>query len=299
MGLGHAEAEFLLAEHRFQPIRGEVLIAGRPAAGLTAGRAVQLLTATGTPLRSGHEGGGENRLTNGALLALFSDATVRTLSGPGVTSADVTADLGTPIRAELENRYDVIVTDGFLDGVFDAVLALRNMSRMVKPGGRLVMFERGNSFPDAYIKLTPDWFLDFFAYNRYADAKTYILHYPTLDGKEPFADHGLPIDAYHYDPLVGEFGNMGYQCTHPHTHGYTMNCVVAQKAVDSTHDLSPTQMHYRLNDEVRRPYLTYAIRFQEAVRPLFRRASGAPINGSPTLSQFGTLKPVASWAADE
>jgi len=298
MGLGRAEAEFLFAEHRFQPIQGEVLLAGSAAAGMTATRAAKVLAATDTPTRSG-QGGGENRLANAALLGLFSDAKAVTLSGPGVTSAGLTADFANPIGAALENRYDVILTDGFLDAGFDTVMGLRNLTRMVKPGGRLVLFERGNSFPDAYIKLTPDWFLDFFAYNRFADAKTYILHYPTLDGKQPFADHGLPIDAYYYDPLVGSPGHYGYQCTNPWTLGYTMNCVVAQKAADSTYDLSPTQMHYRLNDEIRQPYVDYALRFRESPRPLFRRGPGAPVNGTLELSRFGTLKPVASWAADE
>jgi SAM-dependent methyltransferase len=309
MALGPAEAEFLFAEHRYQPIRGDLLTIGRQPVSMTARQFLQSLAATGTPIShesraaldrdaTGHLGA-DHAISAKSFFAMFPAATLSTLSGSASAPPDVTHDMNHAVGPELENRFDFIISDSCLDTVFHPVMALRNLTRMAKPGGRIVLFERGNSFPTAYMKFTPDWLLDFFALNQFADAKSYILHYPTLDDKQPFARSGLRIDAYQYDPVVEASGQFGYQCTSPQTLGYTLNVVIAQKAADSTWAASPTQMHYRLNDDARRAYVEAALRFRQSARPLFRRADGKPVSGDPALSRFGTLKPVASWDETE
>ena len=50
MGLGQLEVEFLLNEHRYRPIAGEVLTIGRQAIELTPERTIDLLKSYGIGL---------------------------------------------------------------------------------------------------------------------------------------------------------------------------------------------------------------------------------------------------------
>jgi hypothetical protein len=43
---------------------------------------------------------------------------------------------------------------------------LQNMTEMLAPDGRLFLFASSNSFPTAYVKVSPDWIMDYFAIQR-------------------------------------------------------------------------------------------------------------------------------------
>lgn len=197
-----------------------------------------------------------------------------------------------PIGPELENRFDFILCGSCMDNIFDPATALRNLARLAKPGGRIFLFEWG-CFPTAYMGYTPDWFVDFFAGNNFADCKAYTLYYPMADSRTQYTDSNS-FDLYYYDPIVEHSGQFGYQCSHPRYLKYYINYIIAEKGPNSTWDVSPIQVHYRLDIPTRKPYLDAALRFRESPRPLFRRGD-KPILGDPQLSTYGTLKPVASW----
>jgi SAM-dependent methyltransferase len=309
MGLGPPEAEFLLAEHRYQPIRGTWLTISRQTVGMTPSFAKHLVTQAGVALRpeaqihldkqtTGHSLSGVELISDDSFYALFSDAKFSILDVSDYEGADVLHDMNLPIGAEWENRFDFVLCGSCLDNIFDPVTALQNLARLTKPGGRIFLFEWGNSFPTGYLRFTPDWFLDYFAVNGFADAKAYMLHFPGLDGMERHASDGAVIDVYHYDPLVEQSGQLTYQLPDPQSLRYTMNYVIAEKAADSTWDRFPTQADGRTDAE-RRVYVEAAVKFQKSPRPLFRRGGQRPVIGDPTLSRHGTLKPVASWVVGE
>ena len=309
MGLSQTEAEFLLAEHRYQPITGTLLTISRQTVGMTPDYARRLVTSTGVLVRPeatvslddktlGHPMTGANFISDDSFYALFTAAKLSILDVSDYEGADVIHDMNLPIGPELENRFDFVLCGSCLDNIFDPVTSMRNLARLVKPGGRIFLFEWGNSYATAYLRYTPEWFLDFFAVNDFADAKSYLLHYPNVDGMERFSG-GTIIDMYHYDPLVSEGGAVRYEPSHPQSPCITMNFVVAEKGPDSTWDRTPIQVAHRLTEAEQRPYIEAAARYQQSPRPLFRRTRNRPVGGDATLSRTGTLRSVASWVANE
>jgi len=300
MGLGPFEAEFLLAEHQYKPITGRMLTISRQTVTMTPDKALELLRETNTPVRPeakiaiddktrGHKTTQE-LISDDSFYALFSDAKLSVLDVSDYEGADVIHDMNVPIGPDLEGQFDFVICGSCLDNIFDPVTAMRNLSRLVKPGGRLFSFEWG-AFPTGYLGYSPDWFLDYYAVNRFADCKVYTLQYP---GKEGPSSAAPSFDMYYYDPVVEHSGMIGYQCSNPQYLRYYLSYVIAEKGSDSTWNASPIQMHYRTSDAERKVYVDSALQYKASPRPLFRR-EGRPINGDPELSRFGTLKPVASW----
>ena len=78
-----------------------------------------------------------------------------------------------------------------LDNIFNVATAMQNVSDLLKPGGRCVLMDCSNSFPAAYAMLSPDWFMDFFAYHEYEDARVLVVAVDAVHGR-----------VWRYDPLV-------------------------------------------------------------------------------------------------
>jgi len=62
-----------------------------------------------------------------------------------------------------------------LDNIFNVATAMQKVSDLLKPGGRCVLMNWSNSFPTAYAMLSPDWFMDFFGYHEYEDARVLVV----------------------------------------------------------------------------------------------------------------------------
>lgn len=187
MGLGPFEAAFLLAEHRYRPIRGNFLTISRQTVTLKPDEAYRLLTDNGIPIRSdagvaiddrtrGHKTD-EALIADDSFCAQFTDAKLSVLDVSDYEQADIIHDMNDPIGDELENRFDFVMRGSCLDNIFDPVTAIRNLARLLKPGGRVFLYEWG-CFPTGYLGVTPDWFVDYFAANGFADCKAYLLRYP-------------------------------------------------------------------------------------------------------------------------
>ncbi len=88
--------------------------------------------------------------------------------------AQTIVDLNEPIAPALESSYDFIIDGGTLDNVFNPPQALMNLSRMLKPGGRLLTYNYYANFGATYTNLPHQWYQDYFAINRFAFAQTYF-----------------------------------------------------------------------------------------------------------------------------
>src|SRR5262245_34682707 len=118
MGLGRFNAEMLLAEHRYRPIRGQLLSISRQTVALTPGEARALLEETGTPVRATasridtttkHQLGERNFISDESFYALFSDAQLVVLDVSDYEKADIIHDMNRPIPERLENQFDFAI----------------------------------------------------------------------------------------------------------------------------------------------------------------------------------------------
>jgi SAM-dependent methyltransferase len=191
MGIDGFAARMILHEHRHRPIKGTVLTIGRQSIGLTAEEMDNLLEVTGaTKCRLTYEidkatvGVSRARpyITQESFFGAFTDAKVLSLDVSAYEGADIVCDLQGKIRWRHKGIADFIYNGSCLDNIFDPAAAMRNMSRLLKPDGRVYHYEQGNSHPTAYLKYSADWFMDFYALNEFNDCKVYIADKPNTLG---------------------------------------------------------------------------------------------------------------------
>jgi SAM-dependent methyltransferase len=199
----------LKCEHLHRPIEHELLLIGRQRVEYS-------------------------ELTDVQLFATFSLARVRALDVSPYEGAEIVHDLCKPLPDSLRASADFIFDGSCLDNIHDPTQALRSMSAILRPGGRIMLFEHGTAIQGALVTFSPEWFFDFFAANNYADCQIKLGCFSSIMTEPwvlldwaPFDDAGKPVSA---TPSVGDF----------------VTIVLAEKGHDSTDDISPVQAQYRV-----------------------------------------------------
>ena len=101
--------------------------------------------------------------------------------------ASIIWDLCKPIPDELAETVDFVVGGSTLDNVFDPAQYMRNIARLLRPGGRLFEINIYVDRMRPYVILPPPWYFDFFVVNQFEDCKVYVVEH--ADG--PFT-HSRP-----------------------------------------------------------------------------------------------------------
>lgn len=287
MGLNAISASMLLAEHRYRPITGVFLTIGRQTIGLTAIQCDALLQRYGIEKRPGAEYKIDGQTTGYApenayvsqesFFGAFCDAKVESIDVTNYENADIVHDLQDDLPTEYHGYADFVLNGSCLDNIFDPAAAIKNMSRLLKSGGRIYHFEQGNAHATAYLKYSADWFFDYYAINNFEDCKTYIVDspntvdVPTIGAIPAGLKRRSPFTAvvYNFNPYVETPNGAGYDCSSIEAFSrYEIHCI-AEKKEDSTEDRKPIQKHYRVDPVHRAICLESARRFRDSPRPLF------------------------------
>lgn len=304
MGMHVIQTKLLLSEHRHKPIRGRVLTIGRQSICFSMSILRRLLDDFGIPKRNKtveidsstvHAFKREDWISDRSFWGEFSDAQISALDVTDYEQAEIVHDLSQPLPRELKNSFDFILNGSCLDNIFDPAQAMRSFSGMLRPGGRVFHFEWGNAHPAAYLKYSADWFMDYYAINKFADCKCYILDFPEITGIDHIeellnAPYG---DLWQFDPYVVYSGQVGYECSSVRSQSPYLIFAIAEKGTDSGSDLIPIQKHYRGTRTD--AYLKALKKFRSSLRPVFCDAQSRPVNDKPSISDYPVLKLVASW----
>lgn len=263
-------AWMMLKEHCHRPFSGKLLSIGRQSVSLTTERLRAMIEAEGIAPRSSDTphiddrtrfSAGRGHISDVSMYSMFSDVEYQSMDVSDYEGATIIHDLCDPVPAELENQFDIIINGSCLDNLFDPAMALKNMSRMLKPHGRVLHMERSNRVPNAYIAFSAAWFHDYYAINEFADCKAYLV---------TWSEHQeMPWDIYLYRPLqmqddrevfFGRDNGIDHQ-SHAHL------IVIAERGADSTSDRAPIQFDYR--SRTQQPlYIAAERRFQASSRPI-------------------------------
>jgi SAM-dependent methyltransferase len=188
MGISPYLAELIVREHRYKPLPSVVHTVGRMMVRLDIDRAHALLERCGVapvdvPVEIDQETI-EGRRSADRGMALINDRTffgmlgvkeVRAIDINTYEGANIVLDLCIPIPDHLAGTVEFVVGASTLDNVFDPAQYVRNIARLLRPGGR--MFEL-NVYVDRmrpYVILPPPWYFDFFVVNRFDDSKVYVI----------------------------------------------------------------------------------------------------------------------------
>lgn len=242
MGISSASALPIIRESVRKPFTGRVFVVGRQWMLFDAAEALSLARLGGVDVSridpaslEVDEDTRKNRPGNW----IRDDAFFRILGVPKLESIDVSDyegasvihDLNTPIPDHMEGIADVIVDGSTLDNVFDPACCIRNLSRMLKPGGRLISFVLGSNHLCPYVILTPLWLHDYFVMNRFKSARVTAVLY-----REDGCFNALAVDQIPEAPNWMPNPPNGYM---------TGLVLIAEKAAQSTWNVNPIQHQYR------------------------------------------------------
>jgi SAM-dependent methyltransferase len=291
MGITSQLATLILREHRFRPITGKLLSIGRQTVYLTAEEAAALVeeelgisprvSPSAIALDTSTRGAaGQPLISDVGFYSLFSDAAYRCLDVSAYEGADIVCNLCGNIPAELAESFDFIVNGSCLDNIFDPAAALRNLSRLLRPGGRIIHLERTSRRHFVYVAFALSWFHDYYALNDFEDCQVYLAQW---DGELIFARW----DLFHYQPVRELDGVLIYfgEDTSYFPWRDSLAFVIAERGPVSTSDKSPVQFEYRENVKLEGgrllpqqwpadaadPYLAAAVRFHRSPRPSLLR----------------------------
>jgi hypothetical protein len=254
MGIELNVAGAIVREHAWRAITGTVLLLGRQTMHFTPEAAVDLVRSAKLPLPDGPieidrqtlrsiDG---NFIRDDEFFRLLGVPSVLVLDHSAFEGANLIHDLNRPVPDKLVEIADFIVDGSTLDNVWDAAMTLRNINKMLKSGGRLVSINMGSNHYTPYTIISPQWILDYFVVNDFADCKVYTFVY---------GDSGLSV----FTPDPQWVLHSGDQALNNFASNSVMGVVVlAEKGPNSTIDRVPDQQHYRSAEDM----LTYQEKFQ-------------------------------------
>jgi SAM-dependent methyltransferase len=258
MGMSSYVAELIIREHRYRPLPPVVHTVGRLVVGLDFKHACSLFNACGVDpvnvsVEIDHETIESSRFKKEHGLDLINDRTffgmlgvkeVRAIDINSYEGAEVICDLCVPIPDELADTVDFIVGGSTLDNVFDPAQYIKNIAKLLRPGGRLFEF---NIYVDRYrpyIILPPPWYYDFFVVNEFDDCKVYVIE--SVNG----IDYAFKVLVGHNPEQQVGWGLIDN--FEPSSDALAHIIAFAEKGVRSTCNLSPVQDAWRDAERVKK-----------------------------------------------
>lgn len=292
MAIDYRLAKAILQEHKYKPITGTILLIGRQSVTLTPVQAEELVEAEGLHVRADASRdvdtqtwgvAGRSFITDSAFFSLFSDAKVISLDVSDYEGCAIVADLNQPVDTKYYECADFIFNGSCMDNLFDPASALKNMSRLLKSGGRVMHIEHGSPIQSAYIMYSPAYFFDYYAANHFADCKNYAL----------FFDHILDAwNVFHWEGYAMKDDAWALtEHMHPKWQNI-LNLVIAEKGEESTADATPIQGFYRqVHGTEHDTYFNAFKRFRNSKRPLLKpdvkiKKDGQPLPGYTLLGTW-------------
>lgn len=210
--------------------------------------------------------GAGNRYSDSSLIETLFSVKYSTVDKSPYESANVVLDLSKPIPLEMTNSYDFLYTGGCLDNVFSPSDVLINSSRLLKPNGRVIHYESASRLLGAFSFVTAEWFLSYYAANKFLDCKVYLLS-QTKPGLSRF-DYNVHIFNYSHEFTRTEnFDYFRAACALP---GIQYLLVIAEKGPLSSCDVIPDQLQYLDANSVNWPVTANS--FSLSKRPLLHSA---------------------------
>jgi SAM-dependent methyltransferase len=176
-------------EHRYRPLPKIVHTLGRLVTGFDYDGAVALIRRCGVePVKVVAESDastgegirlGSKTITDTTFFRMLGAEDVHAIDISAYEGAQIVWDLCQPIPDNLEGVADFIVGGSTLDNVFDPAQYMRNIARMLRPGGRVFEINHANNHMRPYVMLPPPWYLDYFVANGFVDSRVYVFEYST------------------------------------------------------------------------------------------------------------------------
>jgi len=106
-------------------------------------------------------------------------------------------DLNNEVPEEYYERYDVIYDGGTLEHIFNLPQCLKNIFKMLKPGGIIIhgTLPVNNWVDHGFFQFSPTLFHDYYSNNKWIILRSYIFELPQNHATQPWL-------IYNYDPAT-------------------------------------------------------------------------------------------------
>lgn len=251
-------AEMLIQEHEHRPIQGRLLALGPEEVAITQDEIDALFTASDrrrgiiptTPRRAP----GVECATDEYFFGKFPIESLDSLDVVEGRGATVVHDLNYPIPDCLANRFDFILDGGTFDHLLNVGIALENVVRMLKPGGRVFQYNAASNYMGkCYTEFGPDLFNDYYALNGFVDCKVYVA-------RETENEANAPWDVFYLNKIRTRDLNCGKR---------QMVVVIAEKGEQTLGHVLPVEAAYRTT-EMTQAIAEAKLAFAKSKRPRLR-----------------------------
>jgi len=247
MGIPAPLIEFFLQEHSYRSWDGRLLTLGRQTVLADAEKLRALLTRHGMALAARHvqldrrtvqarQDADNNYIDDVTLFSAIGATTLDVMDVTDYEGANIVHNLCEPLPEALNGQFDLVFNGSVLDNIFDPAAALRNITRLLKPNGRVIHIEMASNLAFEYLIYSTDWFLDYYIVNQFLDCRIYVC---TFDSMQQLL-HG-PWQVYAYLPKPD--GTAFQLRSLPFKQAVLV--VIAEKQPASTVDAVPVQWCYR------------------------------------------------------
>jgi hypothetical protein len=114
-------------------------------------------------------------ITDGTLFAAFApELRLDVMDVTDYEGANLIWNMCEPVPHHLHETYDVIFNGSVLDNIFDPAQAMRNMTRLLAPRGRIIHIEMVSNFLYEYLIYSTDWFIDYQIVSGFTDCCIYV-----------------------------------------------------------------------------------------------------------------------------
>ncbi|MGC2414380.1 MAG: class I SAM-dependent methyltransferase [Stellaceae bacterium] len=276
--------EIFLMEHFYRAWRGRLLTLGRQTICADADRLSEILTAYGVgwdraaarydrrTVQSSLSQGA-NYITDETLFSSFCpDVALDVLDVTDYEGANLIYNLCDRLPETLFGRFDLIFNGSVLDNIFDPAQALRNISQLLAPDGRVIHIEMASNLGFEYLIYSTDWFLDYYVMNDFVDCRVYVCTFKNVD---ELLYGAWTVHAYMPRPNgdATSLRELGFE--------QAVVVIVAEKGAQSRFDVTPVQWCYR-DEAMKQEYCEKLARLDER-RPVFGF-------GSRAAQEFSTIK---------
>lgn len=266
MGIQKPHAMMLLNEVKHRPLPKTVHLIGRQTVYLTEEQALRAFHEAGvtphpcpvvldTMTGEAQSAGDAGYITDETFFRMLGAENVHAIDIAEREGANIILDLNLELPRQYEGVTDFIFGGSVCDNVFNPAGYIRNINRLLAPGGRYTSQEVASNNWHPYVVLPPAWYHDYFTLNGFADVKIYVFH--CVPGSwntyllDPPVDYDtIPNFTVPKDQVAGVFN-------------------IVEKAADSTWNAVPTQDQYRPAAEWARIRANLA-RIKQSPRPMQR-----------------------------
>lgn len=252
MGLSLYFAELIVLEHCYRPLPPAVHTLGRLFTGFDHEQAAGIMLRHGvTPANieieidthtTEAQRESKQYITERTFFRMLGVDDVHAIDINAYEGADLIWDLCKPIPDEMEGRAEFIVGGSTLDNVFDPAQYIKNIVRLLRPGGRLFETNILNDRGRAYVMLPPAWFFDYFVMNKFSDCRVLVT-------EESDKVHAFQLQAFvnpEQQPGWGLIDNFDGD------NNYTLGTIVfAEKGEQSTWAETPVQDAWRNMQQIK------------------------------------------------